>query len=141
MAVWIGKIDRIRLVVVDNQLASDGAAAMIRQAHIGEAIHKLCEPAGIDTEGNEMKPGCRFRSLRLTFEQRKFRAAAVARNHQRSARIVGPLLIPRNNPQPEHLFVPSRRFLPVRHKEFDVIDLKHLEGSHVAIITLAASFG
>jgi hypothetical protein len=84
----------------------------------------------IDAEGDAVKAYAPSRSLRLSLEQRQFRASAIARNHQRPARISRPLSIIGKDFQAQHTSVPLSGFEPVRDKHLNVIDLEDSGAIH-----------
>src|SRR5262245_54639432 len=69
-----------------------------------------------------MKAGGFARTLRLAGEQRELRHTAVAGNHQRTARIVGPVAALLDDLETQGARVPRRRFMPIRNEQLHVID-------------------
>ncbi len=88
MAVRIGKVDRVRLLMIDDRVGVDRAALIILQLQRGEPLEERGKSARIDRKRDAIKAGGFPRALRLAGEQRELRRTAVARDHQRTARIL-----------------------------------------------------
>src|SRR5262245_34244536 len=66
---------------------------------------------------------CFSLALRCALKEREFRAARIARDHERPSRIAGPALIFRNDFQTEDVFVPLRRLVTIRHEQLHMVNL------------------
>src|SRR5689334_13702698 len=93
MAPGVGEIERERPRVVLHQYASHDTALMINELKGVEAVEELEEGASIDSKCHQVKARGPAFSLRSADEQRQLRVAAVARDHERAARILGPCLV------------------------------------------------
>src|SRR5262245_6175066 len=103
---------------------------MVPQLQAFKTSHKRNEPATIDAESYEPEAGPGFRAIGCAPEQRQLRAAAIARDHQRSLWILRPEFIFRNDLQAQDPLVPLSRLVPVRHEQLHVIELEYAESVH-----------
>jgi hypothetical protein len=108
--------------MIDDVIRGDPPAAVVGQRQPGQPVEERPERRRADAEGDAMEAGGVTLTLRLTLEQRQLRVAAVARDHQRTSRVVGPVLGLGDDPQPDHSPVPFGRLTPVGYEYLDVIN-------------------
>jgi hypothetical protein len=94
--------------------------------NLPHVFQKLKEPCTAHAEGHPMMTRCGAAFSGFSLEQGQHGTSTVAGDQQRPAGS-GPVLMLREDSQPEGLFIPARSCVSIWNKQFHVIDLFYLE--------------